>query len=220
VVILGAGMDARAYRVDALAGRPAMTVYEVDQESVIACKLDRLSRMSPPRPEPKCAIIRVPASLADVGWDAALVLAGFNWEQPSVWIVEGLVYYFDEEQVETLFRTVASLASPGSRLCVSCVSELSKRAPSLDDAQVKPDALAGERALATHSAAKDTRLSSRFKWACSAPAIYFPKVGFQVRDIAWLGGQKANYGRWPQDREPSPSTMYVTLMPLSKFAHS
>ena len=35
----------------------------------------------------------VPADLAVAGWPAALVAAGFNPTQPSVWILEGYVCY-------------------------------------------------------------------------------------------------------------------------------
>jgi methyltransferase (TIGR00027 family) len=213
VVILGAGMDTRAFRLDALACRPNITVFEMDQQSVISCKLDLLARIRP-SPKPKCNVVRVAANLSEIGWDASLVLAGFSWESPAVWIIEGLVYYFDEEQVETLFRTVNSLAFPGSRLCVSCVSEIGKRAQTSAAHEVSNSP--SEEALVSASDVSTMQLSSKFKWACSMPETYFSSVGFQVCEIAWLGGDKANYGRWPQGSEPSRKTMYITLKPASK----
>jgi methyltransferase (TIGR00027 family) len=214
VVILGAGMDTRVFRIDALSCRPNITVYEMDQQSVISCKLDLLARIRP-SPKPNCKVVRVFANLSEIGWDSSLVLAGFSWESPAVWIIEGLVYYFEEEQVETLFRTVNSLASPGSRICVSCVSEIGSR-PQTSPAQVL--SISASESAAPSNDVTTMQLSSKFKWACSRPETYFPSVGFRICEIVWLGGDKANYGRWPQDSEPSRKTMYITLTPAVKIS--
>jgi hypothetical protein len=69
VVILAAGMDARAYR---LPWRAGTTVYEVDQPQVIAAKDERLAGE-----RPRCRRVAVDIELAD-GWPKALQSQGFS----------------------------------------------------------------------------------------------------------------------------------------------
>src|SRR5262245_16175119 len=63
VVILAAGMDARAYR---LAWPDGTTVYELDQPAVIAAKADLLAD-----DQPRCRRVAIGVDLAD-DWPAAL----------------------------------------------------------------------------------------------------------------------------------------------------
>lgn len=86
VVILAAGLDLRAYRLDWPAGT---TIYEIDQPEVLEYKSATLGRSgvsaSAERRE-------VPADLRQ-DWPAALRGAGFDPEQPTAWLVEGLLMY-------------------------------------------------------------------------------------------------------------------------------
>src|SRR5271169_3984096 len=82
VVILAAGMDARAYR---LPWRGGTTVYEVDQPQVIAAKDER-----PAGERPRCRRVAVDIDLAD-GWPKALQSWGFSPSAKTVWLVEGLL---------------------------------------------------------------------------------------------------------------------------------
>jgi methyltransferase (TIGR00027 family) len=69
VVILAAGMDARAYRFQ---WRPGTTVYEVDQPQVIAAKDERIAGAAP-----RCHRFGVGIDLAE-DWPEALVHQGFS----------------------------------------------------------------------------------------------------------------------------------------------
>ena len=112
VVIVAAGMDARAYRLD----WPAeVTVYELDQPEVIAEKGRLLSGHTP-----RAARVAVGVDLAD-DWTPALTSAGFDTGAPSVWLMEGLLQYLDEHEVRALFARVDALAAPGSVLLYEVV---------------------------------------------------------------------------------------------------
>jgi methyltransferase (TIGR00027 family) len=51
-----------------------------------------------------------------------LTQRGFDVAQPSVWVVEGLLYYLSENEVRRLLRQISQAASPGSRLAADLVS--------------------------------------------------------------------------------------------------
>ncbi|MDF2584437.1 MAG: methyltransferase, putative, family [Mycobacterium sp.] len=112
VVIVAAGMDARAYRLD---WPDAVTVYELDQPAVIEAKGRLLSGDSP-----RTSRVTVGVDLAD-DWPPALTSAGFDPDAPSVWLMEGLLQYLDETEVRALFARVDALSAPGSVLLYEVV---------------------------------------------------------------------------------------------------
>jgi methyltransferase (TIGR00027 family) len=114
VVILAAGMDARAYR---LAWPSGVTVYELDQPAVIAAKAKLLAD-----DRPRCRRVAIGVDLAD-DWPAALTAAGFDRRTPTAWLIEGLLQYLDEGAVRTLFDRVDALSSPNSTLLYDVVGK-------------------------------------------------------------------------------------------------
>src|SRR3954467_5061071 len=84
VVIVAAGMDARAYR---LAWPEGAVVFELDQPTVIAAKNDVLAD-----DEPRCRRVTVGVDLAD-DWPTALTKTDFDPTAPTVWLIEGLLQY-------------------------------------------------------------------------------------------------------------------------------
>ena len=120
VVIVAAGMDARAYR---LAWPDGTTVYELDQRAVIAAKADLLAD-----DDPRCRRVAIGVDLAD-DWPRALQTAGFDRETPTVWLIEGLLQYLDEGAVRTLFERVDSLSGPNSILLYDVVGKTLLESP-------------------------------------------------------------------------------------------
>src|ERR1700755_2973375 len=78
VVILAAGLDARAYRLDWPAGT---TVFEIDQPKVLAYKTSTLDDHGAVA---KSRRVPVAVDLRD-DWTAALIAAGFDPTQPTAW---------------------------------------------------------------------------------------------------------------------------------------
>jgi methyltransferase (TIGR00027 family) len=107
VVLLAAGLDSRAYRLD----WPADTsLYEVDLPKVLAFKDTVLADA-----EPRCRRTVVAADLRD-DWAKALRDNGFRPEEPTAWLVEGLLIYLTATEADRLLSTITTLSADGSRI--------------------------------------------------------------------------------------------------------
>ncbi|ORB54396.1 SAM-dependent methyltransferase [Mycobacteroides saopaulense] len=111
VVILAAGLDARAHRLPWPAG---VTVYELDQPEVLAFK-DRV--YAEQGAEPTSDRRAVAVDLRD-DWPAVLTAAGFDPSQPTAWSAEGLLPYLPAAAQDLLFERVVELSAPGSRAAI------------------------------------------------------------------------------------------------------
>ncbi|GFG73289.1 class I SAM-dependent methyltransferase [Mycobacterium botniense] len=111
VVILAAGLDARAWRLPWLGGT---TVYELDQPKVLEFKSSTLKQRGV---YPRCSLVDVPVDLRQ-DWPAALRQNGFDVSAPSVWSVEGLLPFLPAAAQDLLFERVQTLAATGSRIAV------------------------------------------------------------------------------------------------------
>lgn len=105
VVILGAGMDARAYR---LPWHPETHIYELDCTEVIQYKEAILEGVPT-----KCHRDSIATDIRN-SWSDLLVDKGYRVEILSVWLMEGLLYYLDETEVHKLLKTITKLSTPGS----------------------------------------------------------------------------------------------------------
>ncbi|MEV7603656.1 SAM-dependent methyltransferase [Kitasatospora sp. NPDC089797] len=110
VVLLAAGLDARAYRLDWPAGT---RLWELDLPPVLDFKQQVLDAAGA---APSCERGVLPGDLLDPRWPRRLVAAGFDPQRPTVWLAEGLVVYLSVEQAAGLLTAVGSLSAPGSRL--------------------------------------------------------------------------------------------------------
>jgi methyltransferase (TIGR00027 family) len=110
-VILAAGLDSRAYRLDWPAGT---SVYEVDQPKVLAYKAATLAANGV---QPVVDRREVPADLR-FDWPEVLRGKGFDPAQPTAWLAEGLLIFLPGEAEERLFADIDALSAPGSRACI------------------------------------------------------------------------------------------------------
>ena len=111
VVILAAGLDSRAYRLNWPAGTQ---VYEIDQPKVLEYKSGILASHDAAPTARRCP---VPVDLRD-DWPAALREAGFDPSRPTAWLAEGLLPYLPSDAQDRLFEMVTALSAPGSRIAV------------------------------------------------------------------------------------------------------
>lgn len=109
VVLLAAGLDSRAYRLDWPAGT---TVFELDQPRVLDFKREALAGVRTRAQRREVAV-----DLRD-DWITALRDAGFSADEPSAWIAEGLLIYLPAAAQDALFAGIDSLSAPGSRLAL------------------------------------------------------------------------------------------------------
>ena len=109
VVILAAGLDTRAWRLQWINGT---VVYELDQPKVLEFKDEVLRRH---RAEPAARYVPVPIDLRH-DWPKALCDRGFDPGRPTAWLAEGLLMYLPTEAQDRLFTQITQLSAAGSRL--------------------------------------------------------------------------------------------------------
>ncbi|MFI9381185.1 SAM-dependent methyltransferase [Kutzneria sp. NPDC052558] len=107
VVLLAAGLDSRAYRLDWPAG---VSLYELDLPKVLAFKESVLADA-----EPRCTRAVVPADFR-TDWAKALQDNGFRPQEPTAWLAEGLLIYLTPQDADRLLTTVTTLSAQSSRI--------------------------------------------------------------------------------------------------------
>jgi methyltransferase (TIGR00027 family) len=115
VVILAAGLDARAYRLPWPAGT---VVYEIDQPEVIAFKTTTLTGLGA---EPTADRRTVAIDLRQ-DWPAALREAGFDPDRPTAWIAEGLLGYLPPDAQDRLLDNITALSTAGGRFATESIA--------------------------------------------------------------------------------------------------
>jgi methyltransferase (TIGR00027 family) len=109
VVLVACGLDARAFRLPWAAG---VQVFEVDQPHVITYKNTILSSAGA---VPRCSRHTIGADLTGA-WIDDLIVSGFTPGDPTVWLLEECLYFFDEDTVSAIFDGISRLSTAGSRI--------------------------------------------------------------------------------------------------------
>ena len=183
-VIVAAGLDSRAYRLNWLSGT---IVFELDQPKVLEFKDRVLAKHAV-----QAAAYRkdVAADLRD-DWSIPLRAAGFDPKQPTAWSVEGILPYLTGDAQDILFRRISELSAPGSRLAIGalgcCLDQdllaaLEETYPGLDlSGDVKFSELTYEDAAKTK------------------PAEWLAEHGWTVEPVRTNPELQADYGRTPPE---------------------
>ncbi len=135
VVILAAGLDSRAFRLDWPAGT---TVYEIDQPKVLQYKTATLQAHGAVA---RAQHVAVPIDLRE-DWPAALIEAGFDSTQPTAWLAEELLPYLPGDAQDRLFKLIGAHSAVGSRIAVEGFT--------MDPARYTPEKRATRRARGEH----------------------------------------------------------------------
>lgn len=146
VVILGAGLDSRAFR---LAWPQGTRLWELDLADVIEFK-EQVIRSE--GWQPRCARTTVPVDLSE-DWAEPLVHAGFDRTAPVAWLAEGLLAYLSEEVRDALVSRTAALSVPGSRMGLTLAA--SERLAAWRKAHRDHDAVRGDYVALWRSTAPD-----------------------------------------------------------------
>ena len=115
VVILAAGLDARAWR---LPWPDGTQIYELDQPKVLEFKSATLKQTGA---RPRAVLVDVPVDLRQ-DWPKDLQQVGFDPSAPSAWSAEGLLMFLRSRAQDLLFERIHALCAPGSRLAVEAMS--------------------------------------------------------------------------------------------------
>lgn len=109
LVILGAGLDARAYRMRELSGSVA---FEVDHPASQVFKRRQVEGLRPCTRE----LHHVPVDFERERLGDALARAGHLTTVPTAWIFEGVITYLLPVEVASTIAAMAERSAPGSRL--------------------------------------------------------------------------------------------------------
>jgi len=202
VVILAAGLDARAWR---LPWPDGTAVYELDQAKVLEFKSTTLRNRGA---HPTSRLISVAVDLRQ-DWPTALQEAGFDPSIPTVWSAEGLLRYLPARAQDLLFERVQALSPSGSWLAVN--------APAKEAAD--PDKLARQR----ERSQRFRVVASRVLDIAVVPDVddlWYPEERADVtdwlREHGWdasattMGEMLARYGRNVPGDDVLPPTVFVS----------
>ncbi len=111
LVILGAGLDGRAFRMPELA---RTIVFEVDHPDSQRKKRERAAGLVPTAAELRF----VPVDFRTDDLDAALTVSGHDPRLPTTWIWEGVVMYLTLAEIEATLAVIARRSAAGSCLVI------------------------------------------------------------------------------------------------------
>ncbi len=172
IVLLAAGLDTRAFRLNWASGT---LVFEVDQAAVLEAKEQTLASIPA---NPTCERRIVKADLTGP-WTQALMEAGYDPRQPSAWLLEGFLFYLPTAAGVRILDEVGNMAAPGSWLGFDVMNSVMLTSP-LSKKWVEMQVASGAPWIGT----------------MDDPETFMATRGWEVT-ITQAGENDANYGRWP-----------------------
>ncbi|KAL1198719.1 hypothetical protein V5N11_020797 [Cardamine amara subsp. amara] len=166
VVLLGAGMDARSYRLNCL---NKSEVFEVDFSDVLQVKASLVEAAVKSREELKMtakSLVRVAIDIRDNEWFDKLKKSGFLPEVNTVWVLEGILYYLSHTEAMQVLKLIAEKCAVTSTVLLA-------------DFMNKPSA---------------TLPNSVFDFYSDWPEQLLPSLGFSNVKLSQIGDPDANFG--------------------------
>ena len=178
MVLAAAGLDTRAFRLD----WPSRTrLYEMDLPEVLDAKEGVIEKAGA---EPNCERHTVGVDLRQATWPEALLARGYRPERPSVWVIEGLLYYLTRAAVHGLLEKVSALTATGSFLGLDVMNR---------GLFFSPVAWPLQASLA--------RRGAPGRFGTNDPEKLMARHGWEA-DVTQPGEEEANFGRWPRPMLP------------------
>jgi methyltransferase (TIGR00027 family) len=111
LIILGAGYDSRAYRIEGLEGK--VTVFEVDHPATQKRKIELVKKMMDPLPS---NVVYVPIDFNKETLLERMSQSGYDKDKKSLFIWEGVTPLLTAEAVDETLQFVANNSGPGSSI--------------------------------------------------------------------------------------------------------
>lgn len=111
LIILGAGYDTRAYRIEKL--KENVTVFEVDHPATQKRKIEKVRRMLDPLPS---NVVYVPINFNKETLPQRLSESGYDKDKKSLFIWEGVTPYLTADAVDETLHFVAGNSGSGSSI--------------------------------------------------------------------------------------------------------
>lgn len=111
IAVIGAGFDSRSVRFGEK--NPSIRIFELDAVFTQSEKIVQFRKRKISVPD---NVIFVPINFNNESIREKLEQSGFDKKKESLFILEGIIMYLDENAVSTLFSEIHDLSVPGSRL--------------------------------------------------------------------------------------------------------
>jgi len=204
LVLLGAGMDTRAFRLPWPEG---FQFWEIDTPELFALKEARLQSAGV---RLDCDRLVVEADLTSGDWVDSLVGRGFKKNLPTVWLAEGLFQYLKGTDVGQILESAASVSSPAGRLGAETISaEFLRRMSNQERLRRRKDR------------------GTPWVFGTDDPEKLFRSHGWKVEDKVGALTAAVTLGRWPatnlemsRSQVGPPGAFFVsaTKAPLARAA--
>lgn len=120
LVILGAGYDTRAYRIEGLKNK--VRVFEVDHPGTQSVKMEKIKDIFGSLPD---HVVYVSVDFETEDFGQQLLEHGFKRTQKTVFIMEGLIYFLPLKAVDEMLLFITKNSSMGSAIIFDYVYESS-----------------------------------------------------------------------------------------------
>eukprot|EP01040_Poterioochromonas_malhamensis_P004810 gene4810-5163_t len=124
LVILGAGLDSRAWRLQELKN---VNVYEVDHPATQAWKKEQVKKIEGERQAEEVKFVAVDFTKDDLS--LKLEEAGFDRKKKSFWIWEGVTMYLEEGDVRKTMKMISELSEGGGGLALTYLNTKTGQVP-------------------------------------------------------------------------------------------
>ena len=182
VVVLGAGLDARAARL----AHEGVRFFEVDQPATQAEKLARIAQL-PGYPEHAATYVTCDFEKDD--FLDRLAKSGFDPSSPALVLWEGVTYYLPEPAVRATLRRIATGCDPRSVVLFDCFTR------SFVDGSTRAAADQQARELVEE-------LGERFVWGSNDPLPLLYEEGFRhVRSVSFDEACLSLTGTYRRERQ-------------------
>ena len=178
VVLAAAGLDTRAFRLNWPSGT---RLYEMDLPEVLDAKEEVIETAGA---KASCERRTVRVDLGQETWPETLLAAGYRPERPSVWLIEGLLFYLTHAAVHGLLEKVGTLTASGSLLGLDVMNR---------GLFFSPVSWPMRAALA--------RRGAPGRFGTNDPETLMARHGWEA-DVTQPGEEGANFGRWPRPMVP------------------
>jgi len=109
LVVLGAGYDTRAYRIDGLKER--VNVFEVDHPDTQEVKMEKIEKIFGALP---LHVAYVPLDFEKDGLGPRLMEMGYDRSKKTLFVMEGLIMYIPPKAVDDVFSFIVNNSGKGS----------------------------------------------------------------------------------------------------------
>lgn len=110
MVILGAGYDSRAYRIE---GLKKIKVFEVDHPAMQAVKIEKIKKIFSGLID---HVTYVPADLGRDDFGQRLLEMGYSRSKKTIFVMEGLLYYLLPQAVDQVLSFISKNSGKGSAI--------------------------------------------------------------------------------------------------------